>query len=181
MDEVELIRDRTRRAWDWLEMVVGDVSPERANWIPPGTANSIAAGYLHILINTDVEIRRIMYGREPLVERDWRGDVGQGVPYDPPQFDAWPPRDTQMDWSRLRAYGRAVHEWLLGEAVPALTAADLALPVDMTRSGLGIWTGRELWCLHGFDHPRIHGGEIAALKGMQAGRGYTTGGAHGTG
>jgi hypothetical protein len=45
-----------------------------------------------------------------------------------------------------------------------LTDEQLDLPVDMTRAGLGMWQGRDLYELHGSDHPHIHGGEIAVLK-----------------
>ena len=38
------------------------------------------------------------------------------------------------------------------------------MPVDMTRAGLGMWQGRDLFELHGFEHPQMHGGEIAVLK-----------------
>jgi hypothetical protein len=42
----------------------------------------------------------------------------------------------------------------------------------MTRSHLGMWEGRQLLALHGFDNVRIHGGEIAVLKGLQGGIGW---------
>jgi hypothetical protein len=41
--------------WDWLETTVSDVTDAQANWWPPGTANSIGATYLHVVINPDVE------------------------------------------------------------------------------------------------------------------------------
>jgi hypothetical protein len=46
------------------------------------------------------------------------------------------------------------------------------MPVDMTRAGLGVWEGRDLLDLHGVNHPYIHGGEIACLKGLQGGAGW---------
>ncbi len=39
----------------------------------------------------------------------------------------------------------------------------------MTRVGLGIWAGRDLYELHGINHVYIHGGEIAVLKGLHGG------------
>jgi hypothetical protein len=64
--EVELIVRWSTRAWDWLEDTVADVTNAQANWWPPGTANSIGATYLHIVINTDVEINRLgRVGRVP--------------------------------------------------------------------------------------------------------------------
>jgi hypothetical protein len=57
-------------------------------------------------------------------------------------------------------------------SLDALRDEQLDLPVDMTRAGLGMWQGRDLYELHGFAHPHIHGGEIALLKGLQGGIGW---------
>jgi hypothetical protein len=98
------------------------------------------------------------------------GDVGQGFDHDPERFDRWV-RHAPVDWEVLRRYGCAVHEALLGW-LDELTDEHLDRPVDMTRVGLGIWEGRDLYELHGCDRPRIHGGEIAVLKGVQGGVGW---------
>jgi hypothetical protein len=168
--EVEVLRRQAEQAWSWLEATVGDVTGAQANWWPPGTANSIGATYLHVVINTDVELNRLIFGRQPLVEGAWHGDVGQGAPYDPDRFDRWI-RHADVDWARLRDYGRAVHAMVLA-AFDGLTDEQLEGPVDMTRAGLGTWQGRELCELHGSSHVRIHGGEIACLKGLQGGIGW---------
>jgi len=168
--ELQVLTDQTRVAWEWLEATVADVTPDEANWWPPGTANSIGTTYLHVVINADVELGRLVFDCEPLIDRDWGGDVGQGVPYDPEQFDDWH-RDVAVDWTRLHDYGRAVHAEVVSW-FGALTEDQLTRPVDMTRFDLGMWEGRELLELHGFSHVRIHGGEIAVLKGLQGGRGW---------
>jgi hypothetical protein len=111
------------------------------------------------------------FGLPPLVERRWHGRVGQGIAYDAARFDQWPPRGAELEWGRLRAYGRGVHA-ALREAMETLTAAHLAAPVDMSRAGLGQWTGRDILALHGWRHVKIHGGEIAVLKGLQGALGY---------
>jgi hypothetical protein len=54
-----------------------------------------------------------------------------------------------------------------------LSEGHLEMSVDMTRVGLGVWAGRGMVELHGIDHPRIHGGEIACLKGLQEGVGWS--------
>ena len=122
------------------------------------------------MINTDVEINRLIFHREPLVESRWGGDIGQGVPYDREHFDRWV-RDVAVDWELLREYGRAVHEAFL-DALDDLTDGHLEMPVDMTRSGLGMWKGRDMCELHGSNHPHIHGGEIACLNGLQGSIGW---------
>ena len=53
--EIDLLRRQSKGAWDWFEGTVSGVNPEQAYWWPPGTANSIGATYLHVVINTDVE------------------------------------------------------------------------------------------------------------------------------
>jgi hypothetical protein len=173
MSEIDFLREEVPAAWEWLETVVADVTDERANWLPPGTANSIGASYLHVVINPDVEIHRLLYTQTPLIEQLWGGDVGQGTPYDSERFDDWV-RGISVQWERLRDYGQAVHAWLVG-SLDLLTDADLQRPVDMSRTGLGMWTGRDLYVLHGFRHIYQHGGEIACLKGLQGAKGYQGG------
>jgi hypothetical protein len=168
--ELDVLGRQARTAWEWFEVTVSDVTAEQANWWPPGTANSIGTTYLHVVINTDVEINRLIFRREPLVESGWGGDIGQGAPYDREQFDRWV-RHVAIDWVVLREYGRAVHEAFV-DSLDDLTEANLEMPVDMTRSGLGMWKGRDLYELHGSNHPRIHGGEIACLKGLQGSKGW---------
>jgi hypothetical protein len=174
MDALELIRREANTAWAWLEKVVRDVSAEQANWWPPGIANSIATTYLHVVVNADVEAGGALFGRQPLIERRWRGDVGQGRPYDAERFDDWPPRLSLLDWGLLRDYGRAVHAEII-ESLDGLTPDHLTVPIDMTRSGLGMWTGLDILALHGWGHVKIHGGEIAVLKGLQGVLGYGEG------
>jgi hypothetical protein len=169
--EVDVLVEQSNLAWRWLEETVSDVGSEQANWWPPGTANSVGSTYLHVVINTDVEVSRLLYGAAPLVEQaPWNGDVGQDASYDPEQFDRWE-RGATVDWPRLRDYGRNVQADLL-RSLADLDDELLDRPIDMTRSGLGMWEGRELVALHGFNHVRIHGGEIAVLKGLQGGIGW---------
>lgn len=168
--EHDVLQRQSRKTWDWFEETVSSVTAQQANWWPPGTANSIGATYLHVVINADVEINRLIYRREPLVEGVWHGDVGQGVPYNADRFDRWD-RHVAVDWDVLREYGRAVHAAFI-DSLANLTNEQLESPVDMTRAGLGIWLGRDLYELHGCGHPYIHGGEIAVLKGLQGGIGW---------
>jgi hypothetical protein len=170
LGELDVIRNRTRAAWDWLEETVADVDAELANWWPPGTANSIGASYLHVVINADVELATLIGGRTPLLDGDWGGDVGQGPPYEAELFDRWV-RHQPVDWAVLRRYGRAVHHAVV-ELFDALTPDRLDLPVDMSRAGLGTWEARDLCYLHGIEHVRIHGGEIACVKGLRGGTGW---------
>jgi hypothetical protein len=170
---IDFLGDQVRAAWEWLETTVGDVTDQQANWWPPGTANSIGATYLHVVINSDVEINRLLYGHVPIIETVWQGDVGQGVRYDPDRFDDWE-RGVTVQWERLHAYGRAVHAWIVG-TLEGLTEDDLDRSADMSRAGLGSWRGLDLYVMHGFSHIYMHGGEIACLKGLKGAKGYLGG------
>jgi hypothetical protein len=171
--DVAFFRDQIRDAWEWFELTVSDVSTSQANWRPAGTANSIGATYLHVVINADVEIHRLVYGEVPIIERDWNGAIGQGVPYDQDRFDAWVP-GVEVEWDRLREYGRAVTAWMI-DAAGSVTGDILERTVDMTRAGLGMWDARRLYDMHGVHHVYMHGGEIACLKGLQGAKGYLGG------
>ena len=168
--EVAVLRRQSKKAWTSLEEAVRDVTADQANWWPPGTANSIGAIYLHVVINADVEINRLIHRREPLLESRWGGEVGQGAAYDPDRYDRWV-RHAAVDWDVLRDYGRAVHGALV-ESLDELTDEQLNDQVDMTRAGLGMWEGRDLFELHGSNHVLLHAGEIACLKGLQGGVGW---------
>ena len=157
--EGETLYGITQYAWPWFEETVSDVDAEQANWWPPGTANSIGATYLHVVINADLELSWWLWDRRPVAD-------AIGWPYDLEQYDRWE-RHAPVDWPALREYGQAVAT-TIGEP----SAADLERPIDMTRVGLGMWSGRDLYRLHGFNHVYIHGGEIAVLKGLQGGVGY---------
>ena len=168
--EVDVLRRQSAKTWGWFEETVSTVTAEQANWWPPGKANSSGTTYLHVVINTDVEINRLIYQREPLVEGRWDGNVGQGLPYDPDRFDRWI-RHVAVKWDVLRECGQAVHTAFI-DSLDELTDEQLDLLVDMTRAGLGMWHGRDLYELHGCGHPYIHGGEIAVQKGLQGGTGW---------
>ncbi len=111
LTEVAVLRRQSTKPWSWFEDTVSDVTAEQTNWWPPGTANSIGATYLHVVINADVELNHLIHHRQPLVER-WGGAVGQPLPYDPDRFDRWVRRGP-VDWEVLRRYGKEVHASVL--------------------------------------------------------------------
>ena len=170
---LDFLRQEIPTAWDWLETVVNPVTDEQANWWPPGTANSIGTTYLHVVINPDVEIHRLLFADQPIIESGWTDDIRQAISYNPEHFDDWI-RGVEVPWQHLHEYGRAVHAWLVG-TVHSLTEDELARPVDMSRAGLGMWNGWDLYALHGWRHVYMHGGEIACLKGLQGAKGYVAG------
>ena len=78
--EVDVLRWQSKKAWDWFEETLSDVNAEQANWWPTGTTNSIGATYLHVVINNDVEINRLIERREPSWSDGGMGTWGRDLP-----------------------------------------------------------------------------------------------------
>ena len=171
MDAIDLLRNEIKEAWAWLEFTVHDVTQEQAVWQPPGTANSIGVAYAHLVICADVGFTSQFDGKMPIITRDFGGQVGLSE-MNPVGGDMheWG-RRVRIDWEALHAYGRAVQR-CVEEYADRLSPTDLDRPVDMRPWGLGMWSGLEAYKLHGFGHVKIHGGEIACLKGILGGRGW---------
>lgn len=174
MDAVELLRKQVKETYAWLEMTLEDISEEQANWRPPGTANSIGAVFAHAIIAADSGLSTQIRGVMPIIASEYRGEVGisEIQPFGR-DWAEWA-RRLQVDWALLRQYGRDVRE-RVQQYVDLATEAELDMTIDMTFAQLGIWTGLDLYNLHGINHIRIHGGEIACLKGLQGGRGWSQG------
>lgn len=174
MDAIDLLRQQIKESYDWLELVVGDITQEQANWRPSGTANCIGATYAHAMITADAGFNSQLQGGMPVIATDWKGQVGlsEMMPAGGGDFhwEDWA-RRVQVDWDILHSYGRAVRANVMGW-LDSLTPADLERVVDMRTFGLGVWPGLEIYDLHGIKHIRMHGGEIACLKGLQGVRGY---------
>ncbi len=161
-------------AYAWLEMTLEDISEEQANWLPPGTMNPIGAIYAHLMIGADTGLNCQLHGGMPVMATDFGGEVGLSeLPPFGQDWHVWASR-VRINWDLLRGYGRAVRRSVEG-SLDSLSEAELEVPVDMTTFGLGAWKGLDLYNLHGVNHVRIHGGEIAALKGVQGGRGWALG------
>ncbi len=168
MDVLEEFRLQARLSFDWLEAIVGDVTPEQAVWQPPGRANTIAANYAHIVRNIDEDMNQRLFRRPMLNEGLWRGRTGLM-----PERSDWE-QGTQIDWVALRAYGRAVSAFIV-EALDAMTDDDLELVADLSTPDNLVWHGIDIVRLTVSIHVREHGGEIACLKGLQGAKGYRSG------
>jgi hypothetical protein len=171
MDAIDLLRNEIKEAWAWLEFTVQDVTQELAIWQPPGTANSIGVAYAHLIICADVGFTSQFDGKMPVITRDFGGQVGVSEMNTlHGDMHEWG-RRVRIDWGALHTYGRAVQRCVEVYA-DRLSVADLGRPVDMRPWGLGMWDGLAAYKLHGFGHVKIHGGEIACLKGLQGSRGW---------
>lgn len=173
MDAIELLRYQQQVTWKWLDRTVADVTEEQANWQPAGVANSIASTYAHTMIAADEDFNKVMSRGEMLLYTTWKDRCGLSVlPEGGWDWSEWG-RTMHMDWDKFRGYADAirtlVEDWF-GRLTPELLESD----VDMSQFGLGMWNGLQLFELH-VHHPRIHGGEIACLKGLQGAAGWPWG------
>ena len=169
MDALDLLQHQVKQSYAWLELMVSDVSQKQANWQPPGTANSIGAVYAHLMITADVGFNSQLHGGMPLIASDWAGRVGLSEMYPAGDWGEWALR-VRLDWDAFRRYAREVHR-CVERYLASLSTAELERRVDMSARGLGIWKGLDVYNVHGIYHPRLHGGEIACLKGLQGGHG----------
>lgn len=148
-------------AINYLKMVMADVSQEQAQWVPPGTVQTIAATYAHILLSTDWQYHKLFKGLPALYESEWAGRTGISA-ITPAQTLEWG-KSVQVDLGQARLYGEAV----LAGLVAFAAAEDLERSIDM--SGIGAGTQSLSWCLSMVvsGHLFVLIGEIAALKGIQ--------------
>jgi hypothetical protein len=168
MDVLEEFRWQARTAYDWLESIVCDVTPEQALWRPPGRANPIANTYLHIVRNIDEDINHWLFRRPMLNQGPWLHKMGADA-----WTNDWDP-SMRIDWHQLREYGRAMTAFAI-ETVDHMTEPDLHRDTDLSTADIPHWTGIDIIRLTVGHHVRLHGGEIACLKGLLGERGYVGG------
>lgn len=169
MNRIEEHRINLLWAFDLLDQVVADVTPEIADWMPPGTANPLGATYAHALCSADAVVNGLLSEGTPLYEGAWEGRTGISEPQ-MALTDEWALR-VLVDVGKARPYAQALAESI--EAyLDSLEEDDLdrtiALPAfDMSEHTVS-------WILSGLVAGHIHNmiGEIAVLKGLQGGRGY---------
>ena len=166
MDTLALLRFQIRECYAWLEMTLSDITEEQANWQPPGIANPIGATYAHLMITADAGFNSQLHGGMPIMATEFAGQIGLSeMPHAAGGWHDW--SRLRVDWALLRRYGRAVGE-CLERYLNGLSEEELQLRVDMSAHGLGVWKGLDIYNLHGISHPRLHGCEIACLKGLQS-------------
>ena len=115
------------------------MTPEQAQWTPPGTANPLGASYAHALVSEDVIINGMIRRAAPLRCRlGHQTGLSQPMPMPGPDwvnYGAWT-HSVQVDLPALQEYGAAVavatDEYLAG-----LTPEALDTPIDLSAVGMG--------------------------------------------
>jgi hypothetical protein len=172
VDPVSLIRKQYKGAHDLLEVTINGVTPDQAQWTPPGTANPLGSTYVHIVTGEDAVFNMMIRRATPLFGGDFADKLGVSEP--PPA-----PGHSWAEWARavrvelpvLRDYARAVYA-STDDYLSSLTAEDLDTPIDMSAFGMGQQPLYFLVAGVMLQHVNNHLGEIACLKGVQGAQGY---------
>jgi DinB superfamily len=85
----QLWRQQVKIAHGILEATMADLSPEQADWTPPGIANPLGATYAHLVVSEDFVINGIFRRQAPLHGAAWseRTALSQAMPT--PGTPAW--------------------------------------------------------------------------------------------
>jgi hypothetical protein len=165
MDAIQVLRGHLSDAHWLLEQAVADLNTAHLHWQPPGTANTIAATYAHVIGSEDGFVHATLLGQRPLAESAWVGRNGISLPIPQRGSDwfAWS-RRVQVDLSAAQSYAAAVYaatdEYLVSLKPDQLDRApNVPLPANQSLS----------WLLGNFLilHASLHSGEIAVLRGLQ--------------
>jgi len=168
---VPLMRELLQNARWLLDETIKDVTPDQAQWTPPGVANPLGATLAHIVLTEDFIINNLLKGGAPLAAGEWAGKAGVSEP-PPPSMDwaSWG-RNVKVDLNALRTYAKAVNA-----ATDSYLAnlPDEALQSKVDLSGFGLGEQTVAWVLDNavVGHLREHCGEISCLKGVQGAKGY---------
>lgn len=162
MTLIEYIQQQVKMThWGGAE-AFADLTDAQFNWAPPGRANSIAVTLLHAYGIEDAFIQGKLLNQPQLWDREgWAAKVG--IAEIPDLGNGWAgTRAVTLAKEAVLAYGQAVQA-AAERYLTTLTADALDQPMQM---GPRLGTVAELLSILVI-HNITHGGEIAALKGIQ--------------
>ena len=171
MNGVEVLQFALGHAFGILGQVTADVSPELADWQPPGIANPIGSTYWHLLSSVDHIVHRWCQGVESLDERQgWRERALTVSLPEPEHGGDWLAymRAIRVDIPTLHEYAQALHGAIQGW-LDSLTPEDLGRTIETPAGEQSLGQLVEVFVIW---HANSHCGEIAALKGCQGAKGY---------
>jgi hypothetical protein len=146
--------------------VTGDLTDDLLNWMPPGSANPIAATLIHSLYTEDSFIQKTMLGKSSIWDTGgWSEKIGLTVL--PGRGACWEEvRVGRYSIEAIRAYQEAVRAGT-NAYVEVLTAAELDRQVTLHGNQRSVGDVLALLLIH----TAHHAGEVAALKGIQGAKG----------
>src|SRR5215472_18447459 len=105
MHATTLLREQVQQAHTYVEATMEGVTPEQAHWTPPGTANPLAATYVHAIASEDLAINMVLKGGAPLYASEWTEKTG--ISEVQPLTTAEWARRVRIDLLATRRYGQA--------------------------------------------------------------------------
>jgi DinB superfamily len=169
MQAIALLREQFQQAHGFLEATMEGVTSEQAHWAPPGTANPLAATYVHAIASEDLAINMVLKGGAPLYATEWAEKTG--ISEVQPLSSAEWARRVQIELPTTRSYAQAVHA-ATDAYLATLTNEDLTRNLDLTTFGLGHMTVGTVLNRMVLGHIDNMTGEISVLKGLQGAKGY---------
>lgn len=165
MEAVEYLRRQIERMRRLTDSVLKDLTDEQLNWIPPGVTNPIRATLIHVFTGEDYFVQSALRGTTTIWETERWGDrFGLTTPLGQ---DPWEElRRTPISLATLLTYQQAVYA-ATDAYLADLTAADLNRSVRLYGNERMVADVFTLIVVHAASHM----GEIAALKGVQGGKG----------
>ena len=156
MKNSTLLRLQLNEAFDWLDQVIADLTPEQYSWQPEGSANPISKLHAHTLSSADFWMN-LMGLQKPML---WMG-VSQKLGLPGNFIEVWK-TDTPIKLKDMQAYAKGLRDASL--AIDALD--DAALERELTAPVFGRRDVGFVLRLAGMQMA-IHTGEISAAKGLQ--------------
>ncbi|HEV8574667.1 MAG TPA: DinB family protein [Dehalococcoidia bacterium] len=156
MKNSTMLRLQLNEAFDWLDQVIADLTPEQYSWQPEGSANPISKLHAHTLSSADFWMN-LMGLQKPML---WMG-VSQRLGLPGNFIEVWK-TDAPINLSDMQEYAKDLREASL--AIDALD--DAALERELTAPVFGKRDVGFVLRLAAMQMA-IHTGEISAAKGMQ--------------
>ncbi len=169
MDPISLLTQQVKGAHDVVRGTVADLTPEQAQWSPPGQAHAAGPLFAHLAAAEDLFLN-MMTGRQPLAMGAFTGKTGTSEPHPMGSYEEWS-RRVKIDLRQLSEYVDAVMK-NTEEYVAGLKPEDLDREIDLTSAGLGKMSLGAFITMTSVIHPSNHIGEISCLKGLQGAKGY---------
>jgi len=156
MKNSTMLRLQLNEAFDWLDQVIADLTPEQYSWQPEGSANPISKLHAHTLSSADFWMN-LMGLQKPML---WMG-VSQKLGLPGNFIEVWK-TDAPINLSDMQDYANGLREASL--AMDALD--DAALERELSAPVFGKRNVGFVLRLAAIQMA-IHTGEISAAKGLQ--------------
>lgn len=169
MDIIPLLRDQLKQAHEFFEQTMADVTPEQAQWMPPGVALPLGAIYAHGVCTEDFTVNQLLKGGQPLYATTFADTSGVSEPG--PYIPAERASGLRLDLAAARRYAQAVYE-ATDAYIAGLSAEALDGMADLSGEGWGTWPLHTVLSRFVIGHIDNMTGEISCLKGLQGAKGY---------